>query len=174
MFGVAQLRRGAIGLRARVDQLFRVEHVAAVIALIGARAFKAADVTSPFDVAVRQEFVCARGVPLLAEFLEKKSVLLQGKEHRLRDLEVVLAVRRCEHIVGDTVTLEHLNKRIMIFFVDFLDGPALLVRGKHNGRAVRIRPAHHQNVIPYKTMVARNNVTGQMGACDISDMDLGI
>jgi hypothetical protein len=44
---------------------------------------------------------CAGGVPLLAEFLEKESVLLQGKEHGLRNLEMILAVRGGVQVVGD-------------------------------------------------------------------------
>src|SRR5215204_514635 len=54
VFSLAQFQRAAF-LRARVDQLLRFEHVAAVVALIGTRAFEAADVTGPFDIAIREE-----------------------------------------------------------------------------------------------------------------------
>ncbi len=65
MLGLAQLQRAAF-LGTRVDQLLRLEYVAAVVALVGAGAFEAADVAGPFHVAVRQEAPGGGGVPLLA------------------------------------------------------------------------------------------------------------
>ena len=56
MFGLAQLERPVAGFGLWIHQFLGFEHVAAVVALVGARAFEAADVTGTFDVAIGQEF----------------------------------------------------------------------------------------------------------------------
>ena len=59
MLGLAELEGAVAGLGARVDQLLRLEHVAAVIALVGAGALEAADVTGPLHIAIGQELLGA-------------------------------------------------------------------------------------------------------------------
>ena len=56
MLRLAQFERAA-GLRAGMDQFLRLQHIAAVVALVGTRPLEAADVAGAFHVAVRQELV---------------------------------------------------------------------------------------------------------------------
>ena len=146
MFGVAQFKRAIASLGARVDQFFGFEHIAAVIALIGAGTLEAADVTGAFHVTVRQEFVCTGRIPLLTELLEEKAVLLQRQEHALRDLEVILGVRGGEQVIRNAIALEQLDETIVIFFIDFFDGLAFLIRRDRDRCAVRIGARDHQHV----------------------------
>ena len=101
MLGLAQFGRGPVDLGARIDQFFGFEHIAAVVALVGAGAFEAADVAGPFHVAVGQEFVRGRRVPLHGFSCVKEAVLLQRQEDGLGDLEMVLGVGGGEQVVGD-------------------------------------------------------------------------
>ena len=142
--------------------------------MIGAGALEAADVARPFHVTVRQELVRAGGVPLLVELLEQQAVLLQGEENGLRNLEMIFGMRGCEQVVGDAVAFEDFQEGLVIFLVDFLDRYPFLVRGNHDGRPVRVRAADHQDVIPFQAVVARNDVTGQMGTRDISNVDFRV
>ena len=64
MFGLAQFGGGAVDLGARVDQLVRVQQVAALVALVAAGIGVAADIAGAFHVAVGQEAFLAGGVPL--------------------------------------------------------------------------------------------------------------
>ena len=64
MLGLAQFGRRAVDLGARIDQLGRVEQVAALVALVAARIGVAADIAGAFHVAVRQEAVLGRRKPL--------------------------------------------------------------------------------------------------------------
>ena len=173
MFGLAQLERAAF-LRARVDQLLRFEHVAAVVALIGARALEAADVAGPFDVAVGQESLRRGRIPLHGLLREQKSVFLQRQEHGLRHLEMILGVGGGEQVIGDALALEQFKEAIVIFLVHFLDRFAFFIGCQGDRRAVRIGAADHQHVIPFQAVVARDDVTGQMGAGDIPYVDFGV
>ncbi len=173
MFGLAQLERAAF-LRARVDQLLRLEHVAAVVALVGARAFKAADVAGPFHVAVGQEALGGGGVPLHGLVREQKTIFLQRQEDGLRDLEMILGMGGGEQVIGDPVALEQFQESIVIFLVDFLDRLAFLIGCDGDRRAMRVGAADHQDIVSLQTVIACDNVTGQMGAGDIPDMDFGI
>jgi hypothetical protein len=161
MFGFAQLE-GAAFFGARVDQLLGLEDVTAVITLVGASAFEAADITGPFHVAVRQEAPGGWGVPLHGFIGVQVAVLLQCQEDGLGNLEVIFGVGRCEQIVGDPVALEQLKEPIVIFLVDFLDRLALLVRRNGDGRAVRVGAADHQDVVPFEAVVAGDDVTRQV------------
>src|SRR5512133_2184714 len=91
MLGLAQLERATL-LGTRIDLFLRLEHIPAVVTLIGARAFVAADVTGPFHVAVGKESFRRWGVPLQRFLGEEKTVFLQRQKHRLRYLEMILGV----------------------------------------------------------------------------------
>ena len=58
--------------------------------------------------------------------------------------------------------------------VDFLHRLAFLVGADGDGCAVRVCPRDHQHFVPFKSVVARDDVPGQMRTGDISDMDFGV
>ena len=62
----------------------------------------------------------------------------------------------------------------MIFLVDFFDRFAFLVCRNDDGRAVRIGAGNHQDFVAFQTMVAGNDITGQVRTGNIADVDLGI
>ena len=67
-FQIGSTRNGG----ARVDQVFRVELLGAVVALVAARVLKAAVGTGALDIAVGQEAAIGLGVDLaLLDFLDQ-------------------------------------------------------------------------------------------------------
>ena len=79
-----------------------------------------------------------------------------------------------EQVVGDTVALEELQEAVVILFVNLFHRLAFPIGSDGDGRPVRIGTADHQDVVPFQAVEAGNDVTGQMRAGDVADMDLGI
>ena len=70
--------------------------------------------------------------------------------------------------------LKQLQEAVVVFLVHFFDRLAFLVRAIVDRRAVRIGARDHQNIVAFQAVVAGDNVTGQVRAGDIADVDLGI
>jgi len=75
MLRLAHHGRAAVDAAARVDELCRVQQVAAVITLVATRLVVAADRAGAFHQPVGQEFVLRFGVKLLLFGLEQILVL---------------------------------------------------------------------------------------------------
>ena len=77
-------------------------------------------------------------------------------------------------VVGDAPSFEQLQEAIVILLIDFLDRLSFPIGRQGYGCPVGIGTADHQNFVPLKAVVACDNVTGQMRAGDISDMDFSV
>ena len=95
-----KLRRLAVDLRARVDQVGRVELVAAVVALVAARLAVPADRAGALDVAVRQGAAGRRADRAVRRLLDHVAVAVHGAEHLLHTWVVVARRGAREQVVG--------------------------------------------------------------------------
>jgi len=93
-------RRLPVDLRHGVDQVGRVELVAAVVALVAARVRVAADRAGALDVAVGQRAAGGRGDRAERDLREDVPVLEQGQEHLLDDRVVVAGRGPGEQVIG--------------------------------------------------------------------------
>ncbi len=169
---LAQLRRRAIDFRARVEQLFRLEHVVAIVALVRTGTLKPADITGAFHVAVGQEAPGGRGIPLRAGFSVKEAVLEQGQEHGLRHLEVVGCVSGGEQIIADAGLLEQLNELVMEALVHLFHWESIGISTQGDGSAVRVGTGDHQHTVSLEPVVARHNITRQVRPGDVTHVYL--
>ena len=174
MFGLAQFGRGAINLGARVEQLIGFQQVAALIALVAAGIFVAADVAGAFHVAVRQKAALAGGVPLHLAFGVKETILLERQEHLLRHLLVIAGVGAGEEVVGQPQLLEEVNEAGVEALVDLVRGGLFGIRADGDGRAVRVGPGDHQHLASAHALIARKDIRRQVRAGQIAHMDFGI
>ena len=87
---------------------------------------------------------------------------------------MVLGVRAGEQVVGNASLAEQIEETIMIYLVDFFDRFALLICRNHDRRTVCIRAGNHQNVVAFQTMITGHNITGQVRAGYIANVDLSI
>ncbi len=62
---------------------------------------ESADVAGAFDVAIWQETLLGGGIPLFLGFCVEITLFLQGAEHGLRHLEMVLGVCAGEQVVAE-------------------------------------------------------------------------
>ena len=100
VLGLDELRRLAVDLAARVDQLVGVELVAAVVALVAARLGEAADRAGALDVAVGQRAARRRADRPAGRLLDHVAVGVHLAEHLLHDGVVVARRRAGEEVVG--------------------------------------------------------------------------
>ena len=98
---LAELRHRPVDPRARIDQVGRVELVAAVVALVAARLGKAADRAGALDVAVRERVPGRRRERDEHLPLDDRAVLVQRPEQILGDPLVVERRRAREQVVGE-------------------------------------------------------------------------
>ncbi len=87
---------------------------------------------------------------------------------------MILAVRGGVQVVRNADLLEQVNETFVIGLVDFLDRLAKFVCAHGDGRAVRVGASDHQHLISLETMIACGNIPGQVGACQVSDVDFSI
>ncbi len=161
-------------LAVRVDQLGRVEQVAAVVALIAARVGIVADVTLALDVAVGQEALFEIAVEQFLLLFVEVAAFEQQQKDVLRDLVVVLGVGVREQVVADADLLLREQEALVIVLEDRARGDAPLVRLDRDRRAVTVRSRHHQDVIPLEAVIAREDVGGQVSARDVSDVEIAV
>ena len=174
VLGISQLGGRAVHFGSRVEQLFRFEHCAALVTLIRAGAVKAAQIAGAFHIAVGQEAVGRRRVPLRAGLFIEMTVFFQGEENGLRNLEVVLGVGGGEQVVGNPRLLEQIEKAAVEPLVHFFHRLALGVGADGDGRAMRIRTGHHEHAIPFQTVVTGTDIARQVRPGDVAHMDGGV
>ena len=158
MLRLAELRDGAVDTRPRVDQVGGIELVAAVVALVAAGLRVAADRACALDVPVGQRV--PRGGRERDEHLalDDRAVLVEGAEQVLDDPLVVERRRAGEQVVRKPEPLEVLAKRLVVVVGDLTGGLPFPVRGHHHGRAVLVRPAHHEDVVASQPVIAGEHV----------------
>ena len=170
MFGLLEAWGFAVDFGYRIDQLVRVELVAAGIALIASGTVGATDRTGAFDVTVRQGTSGRRrNGDLLRAFIDV-AVLEALREQFLHDFFVIAGRGTGEQIVAQAQIAQILGDHTVVAVGEFLRTHAFLV-GFHQDRgAVLVGAGHHQHVIALHALVARVHVGRHAEAGDMADM----
>ena len=127
---------------ARVDQVGRVELVAAVVALVAARLVVAADRAGALDVAVGQGAPGRRADRALRRLLDHVAVAVDGREHLLHDGVVVAGRGAGEEVVGQAEGARGPRRSRRLFLsASSCGGHARLVGGDQDRRAVLVGAA---------------------------------
>jgi hypothetical protein len=74
--------------------------------LVTAGAGLAAEVAGTFHIAVGQELLLSRGIPLQGGFSIEVTILLQGKKKLIGDIKVIAGVGRGEEVISQPQALE--------------------------------------------------------------------
>ncbi len=170
VLGLHELRDLAVDLAPRVDQVGRVELVAAVVALVAARAVVPADRADALDVAVRQRAAGRRRDRAVSGLLDHVPVLVNGGEHLLDDRIVVAGRGPGEQVVGQPQRLEVLDDQPVVPVGELACGDTLLVRGDEDRGSVLVGAGDHEHVVASHPHVATEHVGGHAETGYVADV----
>ena len=153
-----------------LDQVDRVELVAAVVALVAARLGVAADRARALDVAVRERVPGRRGERDEHLALDDRAVVVQRPEEILHDALVVERRRAREQVVREPEPAEVLAERLVVVVGDLTVRLPFSIRDDHHRRAVLVRPADHEHVVPLEPVVAGEDVRRDAEARDVAQV----
>src|SRR5690606_25353816 len=74
----------------------------------------------------------------------------------------------------DADLLLRLQKAVMVLLKDLARRHALTLRRYSDGRTVRVRAGNHQHAAALQALVAGENVGGQVGPCQMPDMQVAV
>ena len=154
----------------RVDEVLRVELVPAGVALVAARAGRAADRAGPLDVAVGQGVAGDRvdGDALLLD--DHVPVVAADVEHLLDHALVVDGGGPGEQVVGQAEGHEVLDDDPVVLVGELL-GRLAGGFGRHeDGRAVFVRAGDHEHVLAAHPHVPGEDVGGDAESGDVPDV----
>ena len=137
----------AVDLRPRLDQIRRIELVAAVVALVAAGLGEAADRARALDVAVGQRLPGRGGERADGRLLDDEALLVERAEDVAHDLVVVLGRRPREQVVREPEPPQVLADDLVVPVGELTRRDALLVGGDHDRRAVLVGAADHEDVV---------------------------
>ena len=164
----------AVDFGLRIEQVGRVELVAAGVALVAAGAFRAADRACALNVAVRQGAACRWGDGDLLRAFVDVAVLEALAEHVLDDLFVVAGRRAREEVVAQAQVAQVFRDDAVVTVGDILRGDAFLV-GFHQDRgAVLVRARDHQDIVALHALVPGEYVGRDAEARDMPDVSRSI
>ena len=170
VLGLDELRGLAVDLAVWVQQLGRVELVAAVVALVATGLGVAADRARSLDVAVRQRAAGRRADRTTGGLLDHVAVGVDRREHLLRHRVVVRGRRTGEQVVGQPQAGEVLHDDAVVLVRQLLGSHPLLV-GRHQDRgAVLVGAAYHQDVVAGHPHVAAEDVGRHAKSGHVADM----
>ncbi len=170
VLGLDELRRLAVDLRPRVDQVGRVELVAAVVALVAARVGVPADGAGALDVAVRQGAPGRRADRPERRLLDQVPVLVDVREELLHHLVVVAGRRPREQVVGQPEVDEVVHDHRVVLVGELARGHALLVGGDQDRGPVLVGAGDHQHVVPGHPHVPAEDVGGHAETGHVADV----
>ena len=170
MLRLDELRRLAVDLAHRVDEIGRVELVAAVVALVAARAGCAADGAGSLDVAVRQRAPRRRRNGAHGRLLDHVPVVVQPAEQLLHHRVVVAGGGAGEQVVAQPQAREVLDDLPVVPVGEFLDGDALLLRLDEQRGAVLVGAGDHQHLVARHALVAGEDVGRHAESGDVTDV----
>ena len=170
VLGLDEVRRLAVDLAARVDQVGRVELVAAVVALVAARVDVAADRAGALDVAVGQGAPGGGADRALRGPLDHVAVAVDGREHLLDDAVVVAGRRPGEEVVGQAEVDEVLHDHGVVLVREVLGGHPGDVGGDQDRRAVLVGAGDHEDVVAGHPHVPAEDVGGHAETGHVADV----
>src|SRR5699024_1282992 len=154
----------------RIDQVRGIQLVAAAVALVTARAGRAADRARPLDVAVGQGATGRRGDRAGGGPLHHVAVVPHGDEHVLHHLVVVAGGGAGEQVVGQPQRDQVLDDQPVVAVGELLGGDALGVRGDQDRCAVLVGAGDHEHVVPGHAHVTGEDVGGHAETGDVADV----
>ena len=160
VLGFHKLRCFAVDFRHWVNQVGGIQLVAAVVALIAARAVGTANRAGAFNVAVRQG--ATRGWRDSAHgcFFDHVAVVVQTTEQFLHHRVVVAGGGSSEQIVGQAQPCEVVHDLAVVAVCQFLHGHAFFF-GLHQQRGpMLVRAGHHQDIRAGHSLVTGENIGG--------------
>ena len=157
-------------LAARLDQFQRVERPTALVTLVAARILIAAERASALDIAVGQETLAIGAIERARDLAKEVPLLQQALENVGRDGKVVLGIGVRKQVERDAELLERFEKALVKALDDILGADAFLFGRDRDGRAVRVRARYHQHIVAAKAVVACENVGGDIGPRELSQM----
>ena len=164
------VRRLAVDLAARVDQVGRVELVAAVVALVAARVGVPADRAGALDVAVGQGAPGGGADRALRGPLDHVAVAVDGREHLLDDAVVVAGRRPGEEVVGQAEVDEVLHDHGVVLVREVLGAHPGDVGGDQDRRAVLVGAGDHEDVVAGHPHVPAEDVGGHAETGHVADV----
>ncbi len=170
MFGLLKARGFAVDLGNRVDELVRVELVAAGVALVAARAFGMADRALALDVAVGQGTAGGGADGHLLGALVDVAVLQALLEHLLHHVLVIAGGGAGEQVVAQAEVAQVLGDHTIVAVGQLLGRETFLLRLNENRSTVLIGAGDHEHIIAFHALVTRVNVGGHTKSCDMTNM----
>ena len=170
MLGLLEDRLGAIDERPRVDELVWIELVAAVVALIPARARKSADRAGPLDVPVGER--TSRGFLERSHrgLLDEVALVVQRLEDVLDDDAMVVRRRPSKEVVREPERSQVFADDAAVLVDGFLRCKALGVGLDEVRSSVLVRAAHHEHVVAHKAVIAGEHIGRHAEAGDMPEM----
>ncbi len=174
MFGLAHNRSTTIGFAARIDQLQGIEQVATVVTLVATCFFEATDRARSLNVTVGQEAIFGFRVELLLGLAVEVLVLIKVRKEILGDAMMIFSVRMGEKIVANPYSFLGIQKALMEMFKHLSRRTTLLVGFNRDRCAVRVRAGDHEHMVALQSMVARENISRQVGARQMTNVQVTI
>ena len=174
VLGVDELRRFSVDLGTRVDEVDRIQLVAAVIALVAAGIVRAADGAGAFDVAVRQSALRRRGDSALGGFFDHVAVLVEALEQLLDHRVVVPGGGAGKQVVGQAEPDQVLDNLAVVAVRQFTDVDAFLIRLDQKRGAVLVGAGDHEHVVAIHSLESCEDVRRNAKARDMSNMSRAI
>ena len=168
---------GALDLRGRpahptpqVQQVCRIQGLAAVVALVAPGPGTPAMRAGPFDIAVGQVAAAALAVRqhhvALVDVVHGK----QLQEDVLDDLAMVVGARGSEQVEGDAHPVPGLQEQGLEPVHHHLRRDAFLLGAEGYGRPVLVGPRHHDHLVPLGAMVSGEDVGGEVGPGQVAQV----
>ena len=170
VLGLDELRHLAVDPAARLDQVGRVELVAAVVALVAASVRVPADRAGALDVAVGQGATRGRADGALGRLLDHVTVAVQRPEELLGHCVVVAGRRPGEEVVGQPERVQVLDDHPVVAVGELSGRDALLLGLDQDRGAVLVGAADHQDVVAGHPHVPAEDVGGHAETGDVADV----
>src|SRR5258706_14103979 len=157
---LAKFHRRVAAALVRIDEVGRVELVAAVVALVAPRFGESTDRTLAFDVTIGQRAPAHRieGAELLLR--DQVPLLVQLEEQVLRDPVMVARGGAGEDVVGHPQPAKVLDDQSVVAVDELAWRNALLVGLVRDRRAVLVRTAGHQHARTPQAFETREHIGG--------------
>ena len=154
----------------RVDQVGRVELVAAVVALVSSRVWVTADGAFALDVAIGKRAAARRveGAHLLMS--HQVALLVKLQKHVLRDAVVVGRRGAREDVVGHTEPDQVVHDRRVVAIDELARWNSLLVRFVGDRCSVLVGAARHKDTRAAEALKACKHVGGHRETDHVADV----
>ncbi len=170
MLGLAKLDWCVAASLVRLDQVDRVQLVAAVVALVAARFCIAADGACAFDVPVGQSATRGRVESPHLLLFHEVALFVKGEEQLLRRAVMIGRRGSCEHVVGHAEPAKVLDDQGVVAVRELARRNALLVSLVRDRSAMLVGSTRHEHSRPAQALEAREDIGGHGEAGGVADM----